>query len=62
MSKIYITKYHILIVGDFNAGGFNWEEKSFNPNCPFYSKLKMQSILKFIDYMNLDQLNQGIPG
>ena len=62
MSKIDITKYHILIVGDFNAGGFNWEEKSFNPNCPFYSKLKMQSILKFIDYMNLDQLNQGIPG
>ena len=62
MPKIDITKYHVVIVGDFNASGFNWAEKAFNPNCPFYSKVKVKSILNFIDYMNFDQLNYGIPG
>lgn len=53
VERIDITKY-ILIVGDFNAGGFDWVNRSFPPSCHFYAKASISSVVKFMNYVNLN--------
>ena len=47
MERTDITKYNILIVGDFNAGGYDWGDRLFYPNCHSYARAKISSIKTF---------------
>lgn len=56
--KIDFTRYRVLMVGDFNAPGYDWLDRSFDPKCNYYSKLRADCLIEFSDYLGLDQLNQ----
>ena len=62
MERTNITKSNILIAGDFNAAGYDWGDKSFYLNCHFCDSVRIRSVKTFLDYMNLDQLNNSIVG
>jgi hypothetical protein len=47
--------FHVIMVGDFNAPGFNWKSGLSLPNSHYYSKLKGDAIYTSTCLLNLNQ-------
>jgi hypothetical protein len=54
--------YRVLLLGDFNVPGFDWNNGSPSPNCHFYTKLKGDAIHSAICYLGLNQQNHPVKG
>jgi hypothetical protein len=54
--------YRVLLLGDFNAPGFDWNIGSPSQNCHFYTKLKGDAIHSTICYLSLNQQNHPVKG
>jgi hypothetical protein len=54
--------YWVLLLGDFNVPGFDWNNGSPSPNSHFYTKLKGDVIHSAICYLGLNQHNHSVSG
>jgi hypothetical protein len=54
-NKLDTNSFHIVLLGDFNAPGFNWVRGSPLPGCHYYSKLKGDAIYNSACLLGLRQ-------
>jgi hypothetical protein len=54
--------YRVLLLGDFNVPGFDWNSGLPSPNCHFYTKLKGDVIHSATCFLGLSQLNYSDSG
>jgi hypothetical protein len=50
------NSFRVILLGDFNAPGFNWVRGSSLPNCHYYSKLRGDAIYTSARLLGLHQL------
>jgi hypothetical protein len=51
------SNYRVILLGDFNVPGFDWNYGLLSPNCHFYTKLKGDMIHSAICFLGLNQHN-----
>jgi hypothetical protein len=49
------TNYRVILLGDFNVPGFDWESGLPRENCQFYSKLRGEAIYTSTCFLGLGQ-------
>jgi hypothetical protein len=49
--------YRVVLIGDFNVPGFDWEYLVRLASCHFYSKIKREAIYASMCFLGLSQLN-----
>lgn len=54
--------YRVLLLGDFNVPGFDWDKGLPSPHCHFYTKLKGDVIHSATCFLNLNQHNHSVSG
>jgi hypothetical protein len=52
--------FHVIMVGDFNAPGFDWKSGLSLPNSYYYSKLKGDAIYTSTCLLNLNQCTDNV--
>jgi hypothetical protein len=50
-----MTNYRVILLGDFNIRGFDWESSLPHENCQFYSKLRGDVIYTSTCFLRLGQ-------
>jgi hypothetical protein len=53
--KLDTNNFRVVIVGDFNAPGFDWDHGLSAPDCHYYSKLRGDAIYTSTCLLNLQQ-------
>jgi hypothetical protein len=54
--------YRVLLLGDFNVPGFDWNKGLPSPHCHYYTKMKGDVIHSATCFLGLNQHNHSVSG